>query len=301
MAARLINKWCLVVGCGRQLTDKCARGLCYLHYSRLRLRGDVGGPERENRESTPEKCEIAGCNKKAKARGMCDMHYRRWRLTGDLGPAEHLPRKPRAKCQICSDPAVAHKLCNTHYIRWKKYGDPTFKKKMGQRPDVLGSIAIRKSGSCRYCFVKMPNHRRADRDGWTKLHWVVYEERNGVQLRKGDRVGFIDGNTLNCSPDNLYLIPHASRIEKCRVCPNPVGGRASDMPKFCSKKCEMEWRKHHSPGAPGKLSRHERECIRSLFRLDVSVSDIAKAFGISVRTVRYHIWRTRKWCRDTRS
>lgn len=52
-----------------------------------------------------------------------------------------------------------------------------------------------------YWWVKtgMPNH-------WKAKHRLVYERANGVRLKRGDVVLFLDGNTENMDPDNLLLV-----------------------------------------------------------------------------------------------
>lgn len=79
-------KACSVPGCDRTFL---ARGLCRLHYRRLRERGKVGpvGTTRKKRDQS-RVCSVPGCERSdLAAHELCSMHYWRWRKTGDVGPA----------------------------------------------------------------------------------------------------------------------------------------------------------------------------------------------------------------------
>ena len=73
---------CRVEGCER---DVEARGLCRLHYQRLRKTGDVG-PSGKMRQARKAPCSVEGCKRQVQARGLCQLHYVRKRKTGDVGP-----------------------------------------------------------------------------------------------------------------------------------------------------------------------------------------------------------------------
>lgn len=79
---------CEVNGCGKIVN---ARGLCGMHYWRLRNFGDV------EYERVVEKkiCIIDACNKDGIKRGMCAMHYRRWRIHGSTFLPKEKERAPK--------------------------------------------------------------------------------------------------------------------------------------------------------------------------------------------------------------
>jgi hypothetical protein len=62
---------CTVDGCGRSLY---ARGLCQLHYTRLRRRGSVGSVGGARAE-TAACCGFSGCARPHRAGGLCSLHY----------------------------------------------------------------------------------------------------------------------------------------------------------------------------------------------------------------------------------
>jgi len=76
-----VEMTCSVEGCER--TDRIVRGLCNMHYWRLRIRGDLPPIPRITQ------CSIDGCERDSLARGWCSTHYERWRKHGttDLLPS----------------------------------------------------------------------------------------------------------------------------------------------------------------------------------------------------------------------
>ena len=65
---------CEVEGCGRK---HAAKGMCLMHYKRLRSRGTV------EKFTSPPKPACDHCEREAIARGLCPRHWKQWRLTGD--------------------------------------------------------------------------------------------------------------------------------------------------------------------------------------------------------------------------
>ena len=51
----------------------------------------------------------------------------------------------------------------------------------------------------------MPEHPRANKNGYVKRAILVMEKKLGRPLRKGEIVHHIDGNRTNDRPDNLML------------------------------------------------------------------------------------------------
>lgn len=149
----MADRICSVEGC---TTPTLARGLCQLHYTRVRSTGDPGpagrirrlpgtlGPcategcehhARRNglcdscsakaRRAGMGSCTISGCTGRADARGLCGKHYQQVR-NGTLShplAAEILRETP---CIIdgCEQPIYARGLCNMHWSRNWRVGDP---------------------------------------------------------------------------------------------------------------------------------------------------------------------------------
>ncbi len=103
---------CTVPDCGKTLV---ARGVCAMHYRRMREGRPLDAPIRTPRIG----CNVGGCERKHHSKGMCAVHYRRSaRGTGLEAPI----RGERGTCSVdgCEKPTDARGFCNGHYQRWKK-------------------------------------------------------------------------------------------------------------------------------------------------------------------------------------
>jgi hypothetical protein len=95
---------------GTCTVDECehahvAKGLCGMHYQRLRKRGSLAlPPQRE--------CTVDGCEQKHFGRGYCNTHHRRWAATGSV----ELAPRVRKTCAFteCARPAISNSLCASH-------------------------------------------------------------------------------------------------------------------------------------------------------------------------------------------
>lgn len=81
------SKVCKLEGCSRE--DVRAKGLCSMHYQRVKRTGRTGPATRLHwtRESG---CRVEGCLTTPLARGMCPLHYHRWAKSGEPGPAARM-------------------------------------------------------------------------------------------------------------------------------------------------------------------------------------------------------------------
>ena len=68
---------CDIANCGK---PRLAKGLCPMHYRRLRLTGTT-----EPKMRTRPTCKIDGCTRLARSAGWCNTHYERWRRRGKQG------------------------------------------------------------------------------------------------------------------------------------------------------------------------------------------------------------------------
>lgn len=80
---------CTIPGCGRAF---CAKGLCQMHYIRLRKTGDVGDSQSMKAVNTGQ-CSVVGCKRKWKCKGFCDMHYGRVIRGEPVGDVDPLIKK----------------------------------------------------------------------------------------------------------------------------------------------------------------------------------------------------------------
>jgi len=97
-----------------------ARGLCRLHYYRLRNTGTTDAPTRP--EKAPKTCTVPGCSNPYRSGGYCGMHYQRARATGSPGPDERLLTEAGRTCSSpdCETPAKTRGLCEKHARRARR-------------------------------------------------------------------------------------------------------------------------------------------------------------------------------------
>lgn len=91
--------------CSHEACDKPVkcRGLCEMHYARLRRAGLPDLP--------PRACSVEGCERKHNTRGYCYTHYVRIRTTGTAGDARIREYEPtairdelgRKRCRLCRE------------------------------------------------------------------------------------------------------------------------------------------------------------------------------------------------------
>jgi hypothetical protein len=99
---------CTIAECDRK--TRC-KGLCSIHYARLRKTGTTGV-----RRVIHPHCVEDGCLRKVVGRGLCEPHYRAMRRIDASSSA----------CTIegCSTPVRARGWCELHLSRWKYHGSP---------------------------------------------------------------------------------------------------------------------------------------------------------------------------------
>lgn len=111
----MTKRTCSVEGCENK---HLARGLCSLHYQRLKHSGDfIPRPKPD-----PERpCSVDGCTNNGHLKGMCTKHYHRMRRHGTTD--DSVP-KAAAKCRVedCTEFVRARELCPLHLRRWYRTG-----------------------------------------------------------------------------------------------------------------------------------------------------------------------------------
>lgn len=149
----MADRICSVEGCTK---PTLARGLCQLHYTRVRSTGDPGpvgrirrlpgslgpcategceGTARRNglcdscsakaRRAGMGSCMISGCTGRADARGLCGMHYQQIRNGTLAHPlAAEILRDVPCSVPDCGGPVYSKGLCNMHWARNHRLGDP---------------------------------------------------------------------------------------------------------------------------------------------------------------------------------
>ncbi|WP_082305397.1 HNH endonuclease signature motif containing protein [Leucobacter japonicus] len=107
---------CTIDRCDRTYRSK---GLCSVHYARLRKHGSPGGSEllRDRRGAA---CTVDGCAEPVRSRQLCSVHYSRLLQTGST----ELRERQQRSCEVpsCDAPFYAKELCATHYSRKLRTG-----------------------------------------------------------------------------------------------------------------------------------------------------------------------------------
>jgi len=102
------ERTCGVPECERR---HCAKGLCAMHYQRLKKTGSLD-------LAPPRGCSVDGCERKHQGHGYCGTHLRRLRTTGSL----LISPRVRKRCIFdgCGRPAVSSSLCTGHAQQVKR-------------------------------------------------------------------------------------------------------------------------------------------------------------------------------------
>lgn len=93
-------------GCERVVEKK---GLCGLHYQRLRLKGELGEVDTIREYDNSKICKIEGCQLATWSKGYCNLHYKRFKKYGE--PGSYI-RKRNDLPVKCSDNEKICRACN---------------------------------------------------------------------------------------------------------------------------------------------------------------------------------------------
>jgi len=112
---------CRASGC---LRKKHAKGLCSMHYRRMRKTGVV--KKRPGALNTRPACRVKGCPDAAESRvygsRYCSKHMERKRKYGNPLWVQRLPQSDT--CVICGRPMYRRNWCKGHYASYRKHKDP---------------------------------------------------------------------------------------------------------------------------------------------------------------------------------
>jgi hypothetical protein len=204
---------CNVQDCER---DIYAKGMCEMHYRRVRRTGVVGSSGPTIRERST--CVAEDCEYEAEAKGYCDGHYQRLLRHGEVGDDPLRGTEPLCSVITCDRWHHAGGLCQTHYKRQLAIGHPD-----EERPikEITGEGGI----SHGYRNVVVPPEQRHLVGGysWVGEHRLVMALHLGRPLLPEEVVHHRNGNRLDNRIENLELWSTA----------HPKGQRVEDLLAYC--------------------------------------------------------------------
>lgn len=182
------TKICSVFGCER--VDRITRGLCATHYTRLRLKGDPGGPEIAlKRYPSGAMCSAPECDGRSLANGLCRAHYKRMRRYGTL----ELPK--------------ASTLVEYMSKRTRVAAAPSDRPGLGACHEWTGTISVKGYGFVRHSGSLGGDYR-------TRLaHRVAFELAHG-QINQDDVIDHLCRNRKCVNPDHLEQVSNEENLRR---------------------------------------------------------------------------------------
>lgn len=202
---------CLVEGCQKPYT---AKGLCCMHWNRLRRTGKIGTAGKIARVThIRTSCLALGCSAFSRHANLCIGHYRQSRNT-------------RKECSVsgCKDRYSAKGYCKFHYKRNLAFGDPLAGAPRRKHRNLsIGHRIVTYHGYVMILVGRDNIHANKYRYAWE--HRMVMGEHLGRRLYDFENVHHKDGNRQNNALENLELW----------VTMQPSGQRPSDLVEYAKR------------------------------------------------------------------
>lgn len=190
MTAKSIGP-CYAEGCER---DAKKKGLCGLHYQRLKNRGDFG---RDKADYSNVTCKAPDCDARARSERYCIHHYNAFYRTGSVDNVRVNVRNKGMVCSVdgCEESATKVGMCHSHYqMKWV-YGRT---EKLGFEWRALDS--------------RRPDETKTE---WIARQWKQQKERN-PDMEIGRRLEAVYGITRADYAEMLVKQNNA-----CYICEEP--------------------------------------------------------------------------------
>lgn len=206
---------CSVDGCNAG--GSMVRGLCKMHYARLRRHGDPGEAKKQHAVSWAGKtCEVIECDKQVFSKGYCTAHYKRWyRYGSPTGRPKQKTTEERFWEKVNKTGSCwgwnAGVYENGYGVFHARKGEAglahrySYELHKGEIPDGLQIDHL-----CRNRICVNPDHLEA----------VTMEENLrrglGYRIRNGMDDSCVHGHKY--TPENTYINPNNPNDFRCREC-----------------------------------------------------------------------------------